>query len=169
MRLGYFALHACLMNFLLLTPRLMGQADPSPELSAAEQTGTLAGRVIDIDFADGLRGVSVKIEGVESQPVFTDLEGRYRVADLPAGSHTVIFEKENFQTFRVSEVTIQEGEVFTLNVPIDGRLGRLRIGRIRNNRHRGHGAECRSVGRPAESGRGERFAGSRVHESGRSQ
>ncbi|MBC9888288.1 MAG: TonB-dependent receptor [Opitutae bacterium] len=106
------------MNFLLLGVRLVGQGDPSPEISADLATGTLTGRVIDIDFADGLRGVGVRIEGVEIQPVFTDLEGRYHITDLPAGSHIVIFAKEGFQTSRVSEVTIREGEVFTLDVPL---------------------------------------------------
>ena len=106
------------MNFLLLTPRLIGQDETSAVLPADGPTGALAGRVIDIDFADGLRGVSVRVEGVETQPVFTDLEGRYRVADLPVGSHTAIFEKEDYQTSRVSEVIIREGEVFTLDVPL---------------------------------------------------
>lgn len=116
------------MNLLLLTPRLMGQGDPSPEIQADLETGTLTGRVIDIDFADGLRGVSVKIEGVETQPVFTDLEGRYHIADLPVGSHTVVFEKENFQTSRVSEVTILKGEVLNLDVPMTATSADFELG-----------------------------------------
>lgn len=116
------------MNLLLLTPRLMGQGDPSPEIQADLETGTLTGRVIDIDFADGLRGVSVKVEGVETQPVFTDLEGRYHIADLPVGSHTVVFEKENFQTSRVSEVTILKGEVLNLDVPMTATSADFELG-----------------------------------------
>jgi len=135
------------MNFLLLGVRLVGQGDPSPEISADLATGTLTGRVIDIDFADGLRGVGVRIEGVEIQPVFTDLEGRYHITDLPAGSHIVIFAKEGFQTSRVSEVTIREGEVFTLDVPLtaisaDFELGVFEI--TARSEERRVGKECRS-------------------------
>ena len=116
------------MLFLLLTPRLLGQNETVAESPAAGPTGTLAGRVIDIDFADGLSRVMVKIEGVETPPIFTDLEGRYHVEEAPVGSHTVTFERAGFQTTRVSDVTIEEGEVSTLDVPMTATSADFELG-----------------------------------------
>ena len=83
-----------------------------------DSVGSVAGKVIDQDFGDGLRSVSITVEGVETLPVFSDLEGRYQVRDIPAGTHTIVFTKNNFQTAKVTEVEVVAGEVFNLDVPM---------------------------------------------------
>ncbi len=101
---------------LVITTSINGQDAPVAPIGNGE-TGTLTGKVIDVDFADGVRGVSVSLEGLESGFAYTDLEGRYIVRDVPAGTYAVVYKKEGFQTQRVTEVEIKSGESFTLDVP----------------------------------------------------
>lgn len=101
---------------LVINTSINGQDEPVAPIGNGD-TGTLTGKVIDVDFADGVRGVSVTLEGLESGFAYTDLEGRYIVRDVPVGTYAVVFKKENFQTQRVTEVAIKKGEAFALDVP----------------------------------------------------
>jgi TonB-dependent receptor len=105
-----------LITTLVMITTLNGQNEPVAPIGNGD-TGTLTGKVIDVDFADGVRGVSVTLEGLENGFAFTDLEGRYIVRDVPVGTYAVLFKKDNFQTQRVTEVEIKKGEAFTLDVP----------------------------------------------------
>lgn len=87
-------------------------------MNAQNSNGTIAGKVLDKDFGDELRSVSVQVEGVETASIFTDLEGRYQLRDIPAGTYTLVFSKNNYQTARISDVEVEPGEVFSLDVPL---------------------------------------------------
>jgi hypothetical protein len=98
-----------LIGLLLTTSLMHGQ----------DTVGGIAGKVIDQDFGDGLRSVSVKVEGLETENlIFTDLEGRYQVRGIPAGTYNLVFEKANFQTARITGVEVPAGSVFSLDVPM---------------------------------------------------
>ena len=115
LQLIFNGLFLSLAGLLFSTSLVLGQEDaPLP----SGPTGTISGVVIDRDFGDGLRTVSVQVEGVETPPIFTDLEGRYQIRDIPVGTYTVTFEKTDFQTARITEVEVVSGEVFSLDVPM---------------------------------------------------
>lgn len=81
------------------------------------QTGSIAGVVIDGDFGDPLIGANVVLEGT-LLGTSTDLEGRFRVDNVPVGLQTFKFSYIGFQTMFVSDVEIIEGEVTKLDVTL---------------------------------------------------
>ena len=87
-------------------------------MNAQNSNGTIAGKVLDKDFGDGLRSVSVQVEGLETPAVFSDLEGRYQLREIPTGTYTLVFSKNNYQTAKISDVKVVPGEVFSLDVPL---------------------------------------------------
>ncbi|MCB1124551.1 MAG: carboxypeptidase regulatory-like domain-containing protein [Verrucomicrobiae bacterium] len=89
-------------------------------LSGQTRNGSISGEVIDKDFLDVLKGVSVRVEGVDAPPVTTDANGRYELLNIPAGSHTLVFSKKNYQTATFSKVQVVPGEMFTFHVPLVG-------------------------------------------------
>lgn len=104
-RLGLFN---SLLGVLLTTIISYGQ----------NETGTISGKIVDKDFGDGLRGVLVKVEGLETDFIYSDLEGRYVVRNVPMGTYTLIYEKKNYQTARIADVEVIASEVFSLDVPL---------------------------------------------------
>ena len=70
---------------------------PAP---ASAQDGVIAGRVVDT-AGEALPGVTVLAFGStpnELRREVTDLEGRYRIADLPLDTYTVVFTLSGFRT-----------------------------------------------------------------------
>jgi len=97
---------------------LLGLLFTTTIMHGQNETGSISGKIIDNDFGDGLRGVLVKVEGLESNFIYSDLEGRYLLRDVPFGTYTLVYEKTKFQTARISEVQVKTSEVFTLDVPL---------------------------------------------------
>ena len=106
------------MSFFLTTKMTIAQIESSLDSNIDSKHGSISGRVIDVDFGDGLRGVSVTVEGVETDFMYTDLEGRYLIRNLPTGKHTIVFEKEKFRTAKITDIEVVDGEVFSLDVPL---------------------------------------------------
>lgn len=75
---------------------------------SAQDTGVIAGRVVD---EDGLpvRGIVVRVADTDQQAV-TDLSGRYRLGGVPTGSQTLSAEGLGFATAEVT-VNVQSGAV----------------------------------------------------------
>ncbi len=85
------------------------------QLSADTQTGSISGKVRDVDFAEPIRAAVVSVVELEKSTK-TDLEGRFQIREIPPGSYTVVVSKGDFTTVNVSEVLVEESESFTLNV-----------------------------------------------------
>jgi len=84
---------------------------------AQSGAGGVAGTIVDYDFGDGLRGVTVKVTESEAV-VYSDLEGRYQIRDLTEGTYTLVFEKAGYQSATVTDVNVKGGEVFNLDMPM---------------------------------------------------
>jgi hypothetical protein len=93
----------------------------APQLAAAQggtSTASVSGKVTD---ATGgvMPGVSITITSAatnQSRTVVTNEEGVYRFAGLSPGNYAVAAEIEGFAKFRQSDVTLQVGGAFDLNV-----------------------------------------------------
>jgi TonB-dependent receptor len=57
----------------------------------AQQNGNLAGNVTDVSTGQSLPGASVFIEG-KTIGTSTDIDGNYRLMNIPAGSYTIVFQ-----------------------------------------------------------------------------
>src|SRR5690606_34871 len=79
--------------------------------AAAQQAGAgrITGRVVDVQTGEGLSGVMVSVEGTE-HGTLSDVNGRYMITKVPAGTHIVIAQNLGFGTKRVTEVAVGADE-----------------------------------------------------------
>lgn len=84
-------------------------------LSGAQAQAVLKGRVTD-EAGDGVPGAHVRVVDVEGGTA-TGPEGRYRVEDLPPGTHTVLVSSVGFQQVR-REVAMEDGSEHQLDVTL---------------------------------------------------
>ena len=83
--------------------------------SAAAQ-GTLEGTIRHAETGAALSGVQVGVSELSLGGI-TDASGRYEIADIPAGMHTVHIQRIGYAT-EVREVTISDGVTTRLNVEL---------------------------------------------------
>lgn len=95
---------------------------PPPEPMTAPQrehaqAGTITGRVTDASTGAGIRGASVRLEGTDFGAV-TGNTGRYRIADVPAGTYTVVAHQIGYAEAGAS-VTVSDGGEATMDFALD--------------------------------------------------
>ena len=81
------------------------------------QTGTIAGTVVDGGFGSGLPGASVLVQELGTGAA-TDIDGNYRVQNVPVGTYTVQFSFIGYGTQTVTDVAVTAGETVELNVEL---------------------------------------------------
>ena len=82
---------------------VLAQAPQRDALRTDARSGTIAGRVVDADTAAPLRNARIGLvpeEGDEPDPVLTDAEGRFRIANLPPGRYTLVASKPGYVSLR---------------------------------------------------------------------
>jgi TonB-dependent receptor len=104
---GYFGRALCVASLILFG------CIPT----ALAQTGSFAGVVIDGDFGDPLIGANVVLKGTLNG-TSTDLEGRFRIDQVPVGMQSFEVSYIGFQTLTVEGVEIIEGEVTRLDITL---------------------------------------------------
>ncbi len=83
----------------------------------AQGKGTLAGKVVDADLGDGMPGVNVVIDGT-MMGAATDLEGAYRLDNVPIGSYTVVATFIGYSKVTIEDVEIKDRQVTTVSFPM---------------------------------------------------
>lgn len=83
----------------------------------AQPTATLEGRVFDGASKRGLEGANILVQGT-SLGTAAAKDGSFRLSQIPAGEHIVNVTYVGY-TKKALTVTLREGEVQTLNVPLD--------------------------------------------------
>jgi TonB-linked SusC/RagA family outer membrane protein len=87
---------------------------PVPTFAAAHPVanGTVTGRVVDAK-GEGLPGVTVLIEGT-TLGASTDMDGRYTIANVPAGSHVIVTSFVGYKSSRTT-ITVTSGNTTTVS------------------------------------------------------
>ncbi len=89
-----------------------------PALAAQEpgiHVGAIAGQVFDQDTREWLAGVEIKVDEMES--VITDVEGHFRINDIPVGWHRIVTRRIGYET-RVDTVGIPTNSVLAIRVAL---------------------------------------------------
>ena len=80
---------------------------------AAQQTGTITGRVTDTETGAALSAASIEVVSPSGRVVatgLTDQQGNFRIANVPVGTYSLVFMSVGHQTTRVPDVRVAAGE-----------------------------------------------------------
>jgi iron complex outermembrane receptor protein len=94
----------------------------------AAQTGSISGRVTDGSSGAPLAGARVDLVNVAGQSggsSLSDREGQFRLANIPAGSYTLVVSLIGYETRRVEGVQIMAGQTSMQAVTLDASIFEL--------------------------------------------
>ncbi|MEO6632441.1 MAG: TonB-dependent receptor, partial [Mucilaginibacter sp.] len=83
----------------------------------AQNTGKVAGKIIDEKTSETLIGATVLIEGTTTG-ASTNVEGSYIISNLKPGKHTLVVRYVGYQSKSIADVEVKAGEVTTLDVAL---------------------------------------------------
>jgi hypothetical protein len=86
------------------------------DVFAQPVTGTVTGHIVEARTAAPLAAVLVKIQAT-GQQAFSDAEGRFEIADVPAGPQTLLVSVVGYGLVRRS-VTVVTGEAVDVSIPV---------------------------------------------------
>ncbi|MCX6168478.1 MAG: TonB-dependent receptor [Ignavibacteriales bacterium] len=82
----------------------------------AQSTGLISGRVVDSETGEYLPGASVILQGTNIGTA-TDLQGLFRIANIPIGKHTVQIKYMGYESFS-TEAVVKAESITNLNVKL---------------------------------------------------
>jgi TonB-dependent receptor len=103
------------MRSVVRSVLVLGLAFALPAPALAQETGIVAGEVIDQNLAITLPGVPVEVVG-SGEIAYTDLDGRYRF-ELPAGEHELRIVMAGYAEQSVT-VEVVEGQLSSVQVAL---------------------------------------------------
>lgn len=100
-----------------------GDASDEAAPPAASGNGVLLGTVFDSATGDPQRRAAVtaisKADESKTYVDVTDLEGRFRIEDIPAGLYLVTIFKSDYRGYEVEDLKIVAGDTAKLRIPIE--------------------------------------------------
>jgi hypothetical protein len=89
----------------------------------AQSSGTLSGKVSDLNNPVNLEGVIIRVEGL-ALATSTNRFGEYTLRNVPEGTHTVVFSYIGYAT-ETRSITMNAGGSLTLDVEIGEKIVEL--------------------------------------------
>ena len=89
----------------------------SSSTAAELKPGTVTGHIIDSDTGRGVAGARVGVTGT-GRSVVSDLDGGYRITEVPPGAGDIVVTKMGFQPFNVTSVPVTAGDVARVDVAL---------------------------------------------------
>ena len=82
------------------------------------QTGTIAGKVIDIKSSETLVGVVVIVKGDQQMGALTDIDGNFVIDNVPVGTQTLSVSYVGYTTKEISEVAVKAKDVTSVDIAL---------------------------------------------------
>ncbi len=79
------------------------------------QAGSISGIIYDSENKETLIGTTVQIENT-TKGTTTDIDGKFTLAGIPAGTHTLIVSYIGYQTLRKSGVVVESGKETNIEI-----------------------------------------------------
>jgi len=93
-------------------------------LCAQAQTGSVTGIITDAQSQETLIGVTIRVEGA-GKGAATDVEGKFRLSELAAGTHTLTVSYVGYKSLKVEDVKIETGKTTELSIALQANFGLL--------------------------------------------
>lgn len=87
-------------------------------LSLFAQKGSITGKIIDAKLAEGLIGVSVRLDEGGGGAI-TDFDGNFMIANVAAGIHSITLTYTGFETKMVDNILVKDGEATTVDIAME--------------------------------------------------
>jgi hypothetical protein len=84
----------------------------------AQETGTIAGRVLNAGNGRPVRGASAAVDGIVDARDTTDRDGYFSISGVPVGAHTVRVAATGYGASRVTDVEVRSGEETRINTAL---------------------------------------------------
>jgi hypothetical protein len=88
-------------------------------LGSAQITQSIKGTIVDKDTKSPIVGVLVKIAAAESISATSDALGNYVLADVPVGTHIVMFTHDKHRAFTAQDVVVASARQTILNIEME--------------------------------------------------
>lgn len=88
------------------------------------QNGSVTGIITDAQSQETLIGVTIRAEG-SAKGTATDVEGKFRLTELAAGTHTLTVSYVGYKTLKVEDVKIERGKTTELSIALQADFGLL--------------------------------------------
>lgn len=89
----------------------------STSLLATAQTGSITGTIVDAKTQEAIIGASVLVEGTQIG-TSTDIEGKFILKNVPAGTQAVIVSYVTYKTQTYSNITVVAGQATEITVSL---------------------------------------------------
>ena len=134
-----FGAAAVLVSYLLIAPAtLASQAAPAAE---AARVGKIVGRVIDTETGAGITEAGVQVVGT-TLGASSGVDGRYAIANVPAGTITIQVRRIGFQPKTVTGLLLESGQTLVQDVSLGGAAVQLTATVVTASAERGTVAEA---------------------------
>ncbi len=81
----------------------------------SQQTGTIAGKIIDAETAEPLRAATVAVIGTQ-KGTYTDARGEFRIKDIPVGTQRIKVTYIGYVTQDITDVIVKYSETTSLSI-----------------------------------------------------
>jgi hypothetical protein len=106
-----------------LTYKIINNAIVIASAPTSEQPGRLSGKIVD-DRGEPLPGASIRILQL-NKAMQSNVDGTYSFGGLPPGTYTLEVSFVSFQTKRITEVIVKQGELTSLNILLNAITSKL--------------------------------------------
>ncbi len=96
---------------------LLAAAVSAPAQQAEQATGQIQGQVVNSEDGSPVSSAPVQLRGTQIGSL-TDLNGRYQLGNVPAGTYELVVSSLGFSRKTVTGVTVEPGQATTLDVSL---------------------------------------------------
>lgn len=89
----------------------------SPTGAFAQKGGIIAGTVVDKTTGEPLISATIRVAGTKLGTK-SKIDGSYRIANVPAGTYSLVFSYLGYRGYEVKDVVVKSGEVTTIEAPL---------------------------------------------------
>lgn len=85
---------------------------------AADETGTISGKVREASTGEALRGATIILDGTKKGAI-SDPKGNFIIKNVPAGKYSLTVRYVGYETKRIPNIVVEPGKTATVSIVLD--------------------------------------------------